>query len=465
MAIVLLAYEILGFAAVHSLLADFHAFWCAGSALAHGADPYRAAALSACERAPAPWGLYSAPTGVVVPAPLPPYALAAFAPLAYLPYSLAACLWFAAIAGALCACVVLLARVLRIGALPAAWMLLLPATVLWLPFGEATPFALLGALLAAYAAQRERWSLCALGLALLAVEPHLALGAWACVALFAARARAPLAIAGAALLGIALAAGPGLFIEYLRAVLPLHALAEVPRPAQYSATWLLDALGVSPGSALQAGAATYAASLIASVIVAVRLQRRWNDRCALVFTPLAAAVIGGTFVHASQIALALPFAAALATREGGRTAALAAAACGVLAVPWLQGDPQQTIVLAGIGVCAAVVFLLAKNAAPALRVLTASAVLAAVLVMAHRSAAPLGREPRTFPVAASPGELASASWGRYIWREQSSVTFADWLGKAPSWLALLVLAGLAAGAASNKEPVIALRVHEAPASP
>jgi hypothetical protein len=449
---------------VHSLLGDFHAFWCAGSAISHGADPYRAAALAACERASAPWGLYSAPAGLAVPAPLPPYALALFAPLSLLPYPLAACLWFALLIGATCAGIAVLSRVLRVNGAVAGWMFLLPATVLWLPFGEAAPLALFGAALAAYALQRERWSLCALGLALLAIEPHLALGAWICVALFAPRARAPLAIAGSALIATAVAVHAGIFIEYLRQVLPLHALAEVPRPVQYSATWLLDALGFSPAIALQAGAATYVGSIAASVLIAMRLLRRWNDRSVLVFAPLAAAVIGGTFVHSSEIALALPFAALLAVREQGRLAAAGALACAVLAVPWLQGGPQQTIVLVGAAVCAALVLLLNENSRLALGSLAGSAILAAALILAHREPAAV-HQPRTFPIPESRGELASASWGRYIWREQSAVTAADWLGKTPTWLALLALAALAAGAASNKEPVVVVRVHEAPAAP
>jgi hypothetical protein len=256
----------------------------------------------------------------------------------------------------------------------------------------------------------------------------------------------------------------GIFIEYLRQVLPLHALAEVPRPVQYSATWLLDALGFSPAIALQAGAATYVGSIAASVLIAMRLLRRWNDRSVLVFAPLAAAVIGGTFVHSSEIALALPFAALLAVREQGRLAAAGALACAVLAVPWLQGGPQQTIVLVGAAVCAALVLLLNENSRLALGSLAGSAILAAALILAHREPAAV-HQPRTFPIPESRGELASASWGRYIWREQSAVTAADWLGKTPTWLALLALAALAAGAASNKEPVVVVRVHEAPAAP
>ena len=465
-AIVILAFELIGFAGVHSVLADFRAFWCAGSAVAHGADPYRTAALSLCERTPAPWGLYSAPAGVVVPAPLPPYALAFFAVFSPGSFPAAAILWFALLGAALLAAGVLLRRTLRVTSAVTAFMLLLPATVLWLPFGEVTPLALLGAALAARGLQTERAPLAAAGLVLLAFEPHLAAGAWLCVLLFARRARIWVAAAGALLLAACIAVHPGALLEYAGTVLPLHALAEVPRPAQYSATWLLDALGVPTAIALRAGAATYVLMLAGGIAVAVRLRRRWNDAAVLVFAPLAAAVVGGTFVHASQLALALPFAAMLAARERGRAAVLGALSCAALAVPWSAGGGQQAIVLAGIGICAGLVLVLSQNRALALRALLASIAFAALLVLAHHtSAARVVHQSRTFPAAAQAQRYASASWGRYIWNEQSSVTPADWLGKLPAWAALLVLAGAAVGAASNKKPVLAVRVHQAPVVP
>lgn len=466
LAAVILAYELIGFAGVHSLLADFRAFWCAGSAVAHGADPYRTASLALCERAPAPWGLYSAPAGVVVPAPLPPYALAFFAAFSFASFPPAAILWFAVLAAALFGAAVLLRRTVPMTPAIAVLLLLLPATVLWLPFGEVTPLALFGAAVAAFGLQRRRPPLVAAGLVLLAFEPHLAAGAWLCVFLFAGRMRVWVAGAGALLVAVSLAVHPGALVEYTRAVLPLHALAEVPRPAQYSATWLLDALGVPAAIALRAGAATYVLMLAGGIAVAARLHRRWNDASVLIFAPLAAAVIGGTFVHASQIALALPFAASLAARERGRSAVLAALLCAVLAVPWSASGGGQTIVLAGVGICAALVLQLTKNRALALRTLLASIAFAAVLTLAqHASAARPLHSSRTFPAAAQADRYASAAWGRYIWSEQSTVTIADWAGKLPAWLALLVLAGAAVRAASNKEPVFAIRVHQAPAVP
>jgi hypothetical protein len=463
-ALLVLAYELAGFTAVHSTLADFRAFWCAGSAVLHGADPYRTASLAACEHAPAPWGLYSAPNGLVVPAPLPPYALALLAPLALLTYPAAACVWFVALAAATAASLRLLMRTLCIPASAAAWMLLLPVTVLWLPFGETAPLALFGAVLAARAMQLQRWGAAAAGLALLAIEPHVALGAWICVAAFMPRMRLALVFAALVLGGLSFAIGIGVPAEYLLRVLPLHALAELPRPVQFSAAWLLDAAGAPPAASLRAGSVSYVVMLAAGITAAARLRGRWNDASVLVYAPMAAALVGGAFIHASQLALALPFAAMLASRERGRISAAAAVACGTLAVPWLQGG-QQSIVLAGVAAATCVVWLLSRSERLTVRAMSAWLVLAVLLVVAHRAPHTAGQHMRVFPIAPSAAELASAPWGREIWREQSQTTLADWLGKAPSWIALLLLVGGAAGAAVHKEPVVAIRIDEAPALP
>lgn len=463
-ALAVLAYELNGFASVHSTLADFRAFWCAGSAVLHGADPYATASISACEHAPMPLNFYTAPAGVVVPAPLPPYVLVVFAAFALLPYPLAAAAWLAATAAALIFAVRTLIGVLGIPSSAAVCMLLLPATVLWLPFGEATPIALFGAAAAARGLQQNRYGFAAIGLALLAVEPHVAIGAWTCAALFVKRVRVPLVVCGVILVALSVLAYPSALAEYLLRVLPLHALAEVPRPVQYSATWLLNALGASPAFALRAGACTYVAALAIGIVLAVRLHQKWNDPAVLAFVPMATVLLGGTFVHASQIALALPFATMIAVRERRRTGALCAVACGALAVPWLQGGAQQTIVLLGVAVSTAVVYTLRADQRLAMRSMAAWSALAALLVLAHR-VPPAAQHSQAFPITQSTREYASAAWGRYIWREQSTVTLADWLGKAPAWVALLLLVGSAAGIAAHKEPVLVVRVDEAPALP
>jgi hypothetical protein len=455
------AYEIYGFATVHSLAADFRAFWCGGSAVLHGADPYVTSSLARCEHSPALFGLYAAPPGLVVPAPLPPYGLAMFVPFALLSFPLAGFVWALLTIGALLLCFGLLATVLRIPRRMSAWMLLLPAALLWLPYGEATPFALLGALLAASGLQRQRMPLAAIGLALMAIEPHLALGAWICAALVVPRMRLWLALAGVFLIGVSFAVHPSALLEYVRDVLPLHALAELPRQTQYSASWIANAFGVVSDTALRIGEVTYVLALVAGIWSGYAFSRRWKEPAALVFAPLAAAVIGGTFVHASQVVLAAPFAALLATRESGTLRHVSLIACALLCVPWLQGGQQQgVVVLATIVVYG--IALAVSTFGFALRAAACAAVLA--LVLAHRFDAPISHAP-AFPVQTASAQFASASWGQYIWREQSEVSVALLAAKMPSWLALLLVIGCAAAALADKEPVSRVGVHEAPIVP
>jgi hypothetical protein len=464
-ALALLAYEVRGFSGVHALFADFRPFWCAGSAALHGADPYTAAALSHCERAPVAPVFYSAPGGVVVPAPLPPYAFVLFAFFAAFSYPVAACIWIVASAAAILFAVRLLVKTLSVELRIAACLFALPAIVLWLPFGEATPIALLGAALAAWALQAKQWAMAALGCALLAVEPHLALGGWICVALFVPRMRVPLAITAAALLGMSMTVGPHALIEYVFRVLPVHALAEVPRPAQYSATWILYTLGAPAAVALRIGALLFVCSLCAGIAIAVQLARRWSEPFPFVFSPVAAAAIGGTFIHASQIVFALPLAAAIACRERGELRQGAAIACGLLAVPWQQCATQMPIALTGIAVAALAVLMLTGDRGLVRKTIAGAVLLVALLVAAHDRAAVQPPRAGSFPVAAWANGLASASWGRYIWREQATVTAADWLGKAPAWIALLLLAGCAVRTAAYKEPEALIGINELPAVP
>lgn len=460
LAVAVFVYELRGFSSVHAMLADFRAFYCAGSAVAHGADPYASAALSSCERFSAPWGLYTAPAHVVVPAPLPPYGLALFVPFALLRFPDAALLWFTITLVAVALSGYLLVRRFGLPAGAVACMLLLPATVLWLPFGEVTPIALLGAVVAGCTLQR-RTRVAAFGLALLALEPHIGAGAWIAAMLFVPRVRAPLAIAGAVLIALSLLVRADALTEYVRDVLPLHALAELPRPSQYSAAWALYASGVSAGAALAAASAMYVVMCIVGVALGLALRARWREPAALIFAPVAACVFGGTFVHASQLALALPFAAMLALHEKHWPRVAGALACGVLSVPWLQGGSQQTVVLVGVAVAAYVVLSLSASRTLALRTLCAAAAFAALLVAgAH---APRIAHAHAFPVAARGEAFASAAWGDYVWKEQSAVSIADWLGKLPSWLALLALIGGAAWSAANKEPEPAIGVGEIPA--
>ncbi len=445
---------------VHSLSGDFRAFWCAGHAVAHHADPYARASLASCERSSMPYGLYTAPPNVTVPAPLPPYALLLFVPFALLSFPVAAVLWMGAMLAAVLCSMRMLTVTLRLPAALVTAMLLLAAAVLWLPFGEVTPLALLGMALAARALQRQGALGLAVGLMIMAIEPHLALGAWICAALFVPSARLAILAAGAVLLACCALAHPGALQEYLTAVLPLHAFAEIPRTTQYSATWIAFEAGLRPQAALLAGEIVFALMLVFGVVAARMLAKRWSEPALLAIVPPAFAVMGGTFVHASQIVLATPFAAYLAVHRRGPLRAAGAIACAVLAVPWLQGGQQQTIVLIGVLLCGAIVFYATREAALAMRTALGAMALAVLLLIVNRHPAPPPHA--AVPASLSTSPLASADWGRYIWSEQSVAAPQVWIAKMPSWLAMLLLIGSVAYAIANEKRIARVRVQHAP---
>ena len=285
---------------------DFRAFYCAGAALGSGHDPYRVEPLRSCERATlASAGLRMDPRRVL-PAPLPPYALLAFAAFARLPYRIASEVWFALTLGALSASIWLVALLARLRPLPVAAALFASLGTTSIAYGQVVPAALAGLALAALGARRGDGVLAALGCSLAAIEPHLALPAWLGLALLVPVTRVPLAAAGAAL-AISLAAGPGLNLEYFASVLPEHARSEVMGfGSQYSLTSLLWTLGTPIPVALAAGTLCYAVMLAAGVAIARRLVAQAGDAAFAVTVPVAAVLLGGPFLHDHQLAAALP---------------------------------------------------------------------------------------------------------------------------------------------------------------
>ena len=126
------------------------------------------------------------------------------------------------------------------------------------------------------------------------------------------KTRLTLAVAFAALAALSLVVlGPGVNLEYFTSVLPAHALSEVTRDTQLSLTAVLTAIHVSPDAAVRAGTLWYAAMLVIGILAAGLLAKRTRNAAYLVCVPPAFAVFGGTFIHVTQIAAAIPRRAAL----------------------------------------------------------------------------------------------------------------------------------------------------------
>ncbi len=417
-AILIAAIQLWTFGVAHAAFADYRAFWCAGSILAHGGNPYLGAPLVACEYA-AQWFHPYGAAHVAIAAPLPGYALLPFAALSLLPFGVSATLWLVGSLAALWFSIVTLAQLTSRDHASCAAFLVLPALVLWLPYGEVVPFALAGSLLVAKGLREDRTVPVVCGLTVLTIEPHLAAGVWIAVAIFARRSRFALTVVAAVLSGVwfALAnAGPAI---YLREVLPLHALSQVPADSQYSITWIAHALGFADTAAIAIGSVSYVFFTAAATIIALVLVKRSGDAALLPLFVIAGEVTGGSFIHESQIAAAVPV-----------TLWFSPFATVLLAVPWLQ-LPREALLIPCAACVAALVahyrgFSKRGSVAFGLGALLALIVLASLL---QRSVF----TPRTFP---SQSSLASADAGRYIWSHFANTGIETWLRKVPAWTAL-----------------------------
>jgi hypothetical protein len=271
---------------------------------------------------------------LVVPAPLPPFALAAFGTLARLPFVTACAGFFVLSLAASAAAILLCLRLARIsvalvvGAVGAALVIgsLYPGQIVPLVL-----VALCGCALALRAGRFGVASLCALATM---AEPHVGLAAVLGLFVLERRTRLALAAGGLALAGVSLLAGGfALNVEYLTHVLPAHARSEVGNfSGQLSLTATAYALGAGVATALFLGEASYVAMLALGIEFGRRLAAKFDDRAFFVLTPVAAGLFGGVFVHDHQIALALPFGFLLARYTSRRRFAYVALA--VLAVPW-----------------------------------------------------------------------------------------------------------------------------------
>jgi len=398
---------------------DFNAFYCAGRLLPEGVDPYRYGPLERCELA----NLRSSVANSVVPAPLPPYAIALVVPLATLTYAQAALAWWLLL---LAATIVVIWAIVELTALPLGLVALcvVPATLLKsLPVGALAPIpiALLGA--SAVAIARQRWSAAALLMGAACIEPHMALPVLASAFVLAPRMRVPLGIVAVALAALSLVAGPALGVEYLRDVLPAHALSELATAEQYSLSAALHFAGAGDRLAISLGTLQYALFAVGGVWLAMRLRARMP--AAVVLAPMACAVAGGTFIHITQIAAALPFALALAAQNQTR---LAWAAVALVAIPWQSMIENGTFIFAGIVVAAVLAYRQCR-----LPIAIGAAGLVVATMWGIRAIAP--PPPNVVAIAALPaGALAEFAWKALA--DQFPPTWVTWLGHSVTYAGL-----------------------------
>jgi Glycosyltransferase family 87 len=419
------------------LMGDFRAFYCGARVASQGADPYHAEPLRSCEISLGRTAFFEKNPHVAIPAPLPGYVLAAFAPLALLPFAAATALWAAILLMAWIACVATLARFASVPWDVAFALFAVSLGTLSLPFGEVVPVALACICLAAYFAWRGRWLSASLSATGAMIEPHLALPVWLSLAIWVPRTRAPLALAACALGAISLAfLGAPTNLEYFTSVLPAHALSEIARDTQYSLTAVLSSLGLADGPAVRAGTAWYLAMLAAGAFVAGRLAKKIGNNAALVCVPPAFAIFGGAFIHITQIPAALPAAALFVNHVTGERRTLAVVAILLLAVPWGWVLSISLIFAPFFPVGFLAYRYWGGNLRAILFAATAAAALSATLIFLPRPA------PHVVPHSAAPtidNRLAESTWSTFT---RSTPTFgpvAAWVVRIPTWAGLLVL--------------------------
>lgn len=457
----LLVLELVLGSKIRLFFGDFRAFYCAGSAIVHSANPYAAASLYPCERADMPFGLYRALPGIAVPAPFPAYALLAFVPFGALPYLAACGAWLLLLIATSIASVVALAKLTgmpRSGALAA---LACGFGVLVIPYGELATVAVCALLGVALSLRRQAWNAAALWGAVLAIVPHVGVPALVGVFIWQREMRARLAIVAAVLIACDIAAG-GVqsALQYFTLVLPAHALSEVGSTSQYGLTWMLHALGAPDAIAIKFGEVSFACMFAAGLITAGVLVRRTHDAAYAALVPAAFVVLGGSFMHYTEIMLALPAAALLLGHARGALRAVFAAALLLVALPWAWALSQPFLVAA----FAAFGAVIASRACglrsqTALRAALGCALIGVAIVAAGSH---FGTGLAHGVPAHVDGSLAQASWAQYVRGQRSSAGPVWWIAKAPTWigLALLTLGGVYL--AAQKDFVAPVAIEQTP---
>lgn len=426
---------------------DFRAFYCAGTAVRMHANPYHTEPLHTCERTKTDRKFAVFAREVALPAPQPGYDMAVFAAFAALPFAAASKLWTALLAACALAAILLMQRLTRMGfaAVLAAFWLSLCMTSLYL--GELIPLSIAAITAAAYFARTERWALAGIAAAASLAEPHIGIPICASLALWAPRARLALGLSVATLAGVSFAAlGAAQNVEYVTAVLPAHALSELGSDAQLSLSVILHALGIPDTLALRAGSLSYALMSLLGIYLARALALRFRDDALLAAAPAATAVIGGVFMHVTEVAAAIPLALLLLAHvKHGRGYVLGALV--LLAIPWWSlVTPMLLSPLTGIAFAAMIVTYLVwintGRAAPAIACGVAAFAAAAGLVHWYAVTS------NAFAAHVLPSRIDAgypeASWAYENARYLATGVAASWLLRAPTWLALLGVAWAAA---------------------
>jgi hypothetical protein len=393
------------------LMGDFRAFYCAGELAREHAFTYAQQTIAPCESRREP-GFFTAQAATTVPAPLPGYAIAFFEPFSLLPFRTAAALWAFLTLACIVAGVVLVAALGWMQFDAAIVLVALLAGAAIVPPGELAGVAFLGLMLLAYGCERDAPAPRIAGMLLLALEPQIALCAYAVLAARSEYWRELFAAVVVLAAGALLAVGPTQTLGYVTGFLPAHVAAELHRAQQYTIGWALAQAGLAASLALWIGRACFAVAIAASFF----LGRRSTGALSIA-AAAALSLALGPFVHLNHLICALP-AALVAGGPFGTLAALL-----IAFPPTVLFSQVLLIVIVPIAIYWVVRAEDGSARAGAYGALAGVVVIAVLAGVSRR----LG-----FSFVAS--TAAGNGWAAYVARHDVVSGALIWLVKAPVWM-------------------------------
>ena len=310
------------------LPADFRAFYSAGKVVQMHHDPYRLQPLLQVEQS------YESPAervDLVTPSPIPPYELYIFSLVAAIPVHLATiCLAMSLVV----ATVTIAFCIGRLSPMP--FLLAIPVVYFSIAYlasevGQIAPIAIAAISLATLLLHEKRYTAASIALACSMLQPQFAAPAIICAFIFVPQMRVSLLCCGGGLAALTLRLGLQENLEYPTA-LHLQALAESQYSRQYSLTWLLYFLRIPQNVALMLGSFSTICSLLFAIWFIAR-NRIATLRCNGMFIiPASLAVLGGTYVHEYQMAIAVLAAIIVACPDRAKIAP--AFAIGLFTIPF-----------------------------------------------------------------------------------------------------------------------------------
>ncbi len=382
-------------------------------------------------------------TPLAIPAPQPAYVFVMMAPFHAVPYYWLRWCWAILEILAFATTARLIVRLTDVS----AWIIwpALGISDLYcsLILGQFSAFCVLGIAATAWGYSRRSQAAFACGLLLTSLEPHIAAPCYLAFLLWGRRERGITIGIAMLLLGVSLiATSPALLYEYAFNVLPLHARSEILNQDQLSATYALHALGVSASTALTLANIQYCATIVIGILVARAAEKRYGPPM-LAFAPPAFAVLGGPFLHITQLCVAIPAAVFLYAERGARRYALA---LWFLCIPWLNFATILTVLPLATA-CWAAILRYAWGASARLTwgVAGVATVIEGALAF-HIAMENVTKRPDYGRISAQ--DFAERTWQVVIEQQQHSHTVAAMLAKVPSQLGLsVVLGGLVASVA------------------